>query len=102
MKKKICLFLPLCLTEPVFRVKEVKFSGGVASASSYHHPSHWGEHWRPENAFKRQTEVDNGWHGGGQSVSHSLPLTVWYDFKSRSVRAAEVRLDKRLMRDVNQ
>ena len=75
-------YLPLL----VYRIKEVQFAGGVASASSYHHVN-----WRPEKAFKRQTAVDNGWHGGPASnPAHSLPLTVWYDFKSRSVRPAEV------------
>ena len=78
----------LSLSSQVDRVKEVQFSGGVAGASSFHPANNW----RPENAFTRQRAVDGGgWSGGpSDSRSYSLPLSVWYDFKSRSVRAAEV------------
>ena len=85
------MFTITSISLSVYRLKEVQFAGGVAGASSYHKNAHWGEHWRPENAFKRQLAVNNGWHAGAESIPHSPPLTVWYDFKSQGIRAAEVR-----------
>jgi len=90
------LFLPsLILIEvaqaqtpfPVYRIKEIQFSGGVVGASSYRH-----DHWHPGYAFKKQLPVDNGWHIGPASgdVSHNPPVMLWYDFKAEGYRAAEV------------
>ena len=70
-------------------MKEIEFIGGVAGATSYRR-----DHWRPENGFKRQQPVDNGWHIGPltpQTVAHPTPVMVWYDFKSAGFRAAEVK-----------
>jgi len=71
---------------PVYRIREITFSGGVASATSYH-----SDHWRPENAFKRQLPVDNGWHiGPGKTPAQSPPVMIWYDFKAEGIRPAEL------------
>ena len=71
----------------VYRIKEVKFAGGVADATHFL----WQE-WRPERAFMSQLPVDNGWHLGPNSgPAFNLPAMIWYDFKSEGIRPAEVK-----------
>jgi len=71
---------------PIYRIKEVKFEGGVAAATSDH-----GTSWLPARAFMKQMKIDNGWHAGQASgVSQTLPQSIWYDFKTISVRPAEL------------
>ena len=64
----------------------MKFVGGVPSASNY-----YDNNWRPEEAFK-QNHAGKGWHSGPSGpAAPRLPLMIWYDFKSRHVRPAEVK-----------
>jgi len=71
---------------PVYRIKEVQFSGGVAGASSI-----YSNDWLPDNAFKVQQPTEIGWHiGNAAKEAHNLPLSIWYDFKSEGIRPAEV------------
>jgi len=65
---------------PVYRMKEIEFTGGVAGATS-----HSGGHL--EKAFARQQAINNGWHVG---TTRNLPVMIWYDFKAPGIRAAEV------------
>jgi len=85
---------------PVYRIKEVEFSGGVAGATSYH-----SDHWRPENGFKKQQPTENGWHIGGHDTTNkeagNPPVMIWYDFKSDGIRAAEVALQPAQKGEVN-
>ena len=72
------------------RIKEVKFSGGVAGATSFRN-----DHWRPEKAFLPQQPVDNGWHIGPRypdpGPAHNPPVMIWYDFKAAGILPAEVK-----------
>ena len=80
----------LCLL--VYRIKEVEFTGGVAGASSYHSNA-----WRAEGAFSKQQSTEKGWHTGYDASGkepQTLPVMIWYDFKSDGIRAAEVRKGK--------
>jgi len=75
---------------PVYRIKEVKFEGGVAAATSY-----YDNRWVPANAFTEQNKIDGtniGWHSGKNTggVSANLPQYIWYDFKTISIRPAEI------------
>ena len=69
----------------VYRIKEVKFVGGVAAATSIHN-----NNWRPESAFKPYLPENKGWHVNDKT--RSLPVMIWYDFKSEGIRPAEVRI----------
>jgi len=70
----------------VYRIKEVKFEGGVAAATSIRWDS-----WSPAKAFMKQMPIDNGWHAGpSSSPSNTLPQSIWYDFKTILVRPAEL------------
>jgi len=71
---------------PVYRMKEVKFTGGVAGATN-----EYSNDWRAELAFIPQTPVEKGWHTGPKSgPALNLPVMIWYDFKSDGVRPSEV------------
>lgn len=72
---------------PVSRIKEVKFSGGVAGATS-----HYNNDWLPSEAFLPNQPVSQGWHSGPpQSPPPGLfPQLIWYDFKTEGVRPSEV------------
>ena len=69
----------------MYRIKEVKFVGGVAAATSIHN-----NNWRPESAFKPYLPENKGWHVNDKT--RSLPVMIWYDFKSEGIRPAEVRI----------
>jgi len=71
---------------PVYRTREVKFTGGVAGATSFYN-----NNWRPENAFVHN-DPGKGWHVGPPGKPPGPPAMVWYDFKSAGIRAAEVSL----------
>lgn len=68
---------------PVYRIKEVKFAGGVPGASSQYSDS-----WVPEKAFEIQSAGTSGWQTHGSA--RSLPVMIWYDFKSEGIRPSEV------------
>ena len=83
-------FLSLLLfffsSSPVYRIKEVKFTGGVAGATNFHNNA-----WRPEGAFMPQMPLHKGWHTGPSSgPAINLPVMIWYDFKADGVRPSEV------------
>jgi hypothetical protein len=78
------------MTNPfsTYRIREVKFSGGVAGATSFY------PNWQPEKGFTSQIPVDQGWHAGpGSGNAYSPPLILWYDFKTATgIQPAEVSL----------
>ena len=79
----------------MYSIKEVEFSGGVAAATSYQT-----DHWRPENAFKKQQATENGWHIGTEATGkepQNPPVMIWYDFKSDGIRPAEVCKGKEMV-----
>jgi len=73
----------------VYRMKEVKFTDGDAGATNYYSPG-----TMPLKAFIPRSPIDsNMWHTGSGSSSGSppdLPVMIWYDFKSRSIRPEAV------------
>jgi len=71
---------------PVDRIKEVKFAGGVAGAST-----HYSINWLPDEAFRFDQPVAQGWHTGPEGgPPQTLPVMIWYDFKSSGIQPAEV------------
>jgi len=75
---------------PVNRIKEVKFFGGSADATSF-----LDHNWMPEEGFQKQMAINNGWHIGpikGPRAAQNLPVMIWYDFKTRSIKPAEVSI----------
>jgi len=71
---------------PVDRIKEVKFNGGVAGASTFYTSD-----WLPDEAFRFNQPEGQGWHSGPhEGPSQTLPVMIWYDFKSSGVQPAEV------------
>merc|ERR1712136_446703 len=73
---------------PVYQIKEVKFTGGVAGAK------YFSANGRPEKAFTPQLPVGNGWQVGSLTGGAAVnpPVSVWYDFKTIKIRPDQVSL----------
>lgn len=78
--------------DTAYSIKEVKFIGGESGGDGGALDSRW----VPATAFKARAPIDSGWHVGpnptGPNQATSLPVIIWYDFKTRHFIPAEVSL----------
>jgi len=92
LPKILFLALLVVAASAGYTIKEVKFYGGDEGATSFLDNNHA---WMANVGFEERMPINKGWHVGqvkGKREAMCPPVMIWYDFKTRHVKPAEMSI----------